>query len=93
MGRTAVALSVSATPSERKLVEEFSELTGETPTQLVRQLVFSRLPYIVAALRELREAGIDLQNIPNFDFSSPPASDDEIRAFYSEDGESWPVKE
>lgn len=66
-------------------MEEFSELTGESPTRLVRQLVFSRLPHIVAALGELRAAGIDVRAIPEFDFTSLPASIEKLRAFYRED--------
>lgn len=93
MARTAAALTVSATPAERELVEEFSELTGGSPTQLVRQLVFCRLPHIVAALKELRDAGVDITAIPDFDFTSPPASIEELREFYKEDRSSWPAKE
>lgn len=93
MARTAMALTISATPSERELVAEFSALTGGTATQLVRQLVFSRLPHIVAALKELSAAGVDVRAIPDFDFTSPPASSDELRAFYREDRDSWPATE
>lgn len=93
MGRTAMALTISTTPAERELVEEFSELTGENPTKLVRQLVFSRLPHIVAALKELLAAGVDVRAIPDFDFTSPPASIEELRGFYREDRESWSVRE
>jgi hypothetical protein len=90
MARNAVALSISATPAERKLIAEYSELTGENPTQLVRHLVFARLPHIVAALRELRAAGVDPAAVPDFDLSPERVSDEGIRSFYSRDAASWP---
>jgi hypothetical protein len=90
MARNAVALSISTTPAERKLIAEYSELTGENPTQLVRHLVFARLPHIVAALRELRAAGVDAATIPAFDLSPDRVSDEGVRAFYSGDAASRP---
>jgi hypothetical protein len=69
MARSAVALSISTTTAERKLIEEYSYLTGENPTQLVRHLVFARLPHIVAALRELRIGCVDATTIPDFDLA------------------------
>jgi hypothetical protein len=90
MARSAVALSISATPAERKLIAEYSELTGENPTQLVRHLVFARLPHIVAALRELRAAGVDPATVPNFDLSPERESDEAVRTFYGRDAASWP---
>lgn len=92
MARTALALSISATPQERKLVQEYSDLTGGNPTQLVRQLVFARLPRIVAALQELQDAGIDVQALPEFDLTSLPSSQEEIRSFYCQDTCSWPTE-
>ena len=90
MARSAVALSISATPAERKLIAEYSELTGENPTQLIRHLVFARLPHIVAALRELRAAGVDPASVPDFDLSPERVPDASVRAFYSHDATSWP---
>ena len=90
MARSAVALSISTTPSERKLIEEYSDLTGKNPTQLVRHLVFARLPHIVAALRELRTAGVDATTIPDFDLSPDRVSDEELHDFYVGDATSWP---
>ncbi len=90
MVRSATALSISTTPQERKLVQEYADLTGGSPTQLVRQLVFARLPRIVTTLRELQAAGIDVSAIPDFDLASLPSSDEEIRAFYTSHPDSWP---
>jgi hypothetical protein len=91
MARSAVALSISTTPAERKLIQEYSELTGENPTQLVRHLVFARLPHIVAALRELRAAGVDATAIPDFDYAPDRQSEESLRDFYSSDATTWPA--
>lgn len=75
---------------ERKLITEFFELTGENPIQLVRQLVFARLPHVVAALREIRATGIDPATVPNFDLALERLPDESVRGFYSRDATSWP---
>ncbi len=93
MARTATALTISTTPSERRMIREYAELTGGNPTRLVRRLVFARLPHIIAALKELKAAGLDPGEIPDFDFTPMPASAEQIASFYREDPESWPVKE
>jgi len=88
MARTATALTVSTTPSERKKINEYAELTGGNPTRLVRQLVFARLPHIIAALKEQRAAGLDTGAIPDFDLTPEPASAEQVASFYREDPES-----
>ena len=90
--RNAIALTISTTRTERKLIEEYSDLTGENPTQLVRHLVFARLPQIVVALRELQAAGVDPGTVPDVDLTPEPISVEGIRAFYAGDSTSWPQR-
>ncbi len=89
MGRSATGLTVSASPEERQLIDEFTELTGETPTRLVRQLVFARLPHIIAALKEGEAAGINTRAIPNFELSPSTASTEQQSSFYHPDSNTW----
>lgn len=89
MARTATGLTVSATLEERRMIAEYAELTGATPTRLVRRLVFARLPHIIAALKEAKAAGLDPTAVTEFDFTPMRDSAEQRDTFYRPDESSW----
>jgi hypothetical protein len=89
MPRTATGLTVSATSAERRMIAEYTELTGATPTRLVRRLVFARLPHIIAALNEAKAAGLDPTAVPEFDFAPMRDSAEQRDSFYRPDESTW----
>lgn len=89
MARDATRLTLSVTREERQMICEYTELTGATPTRLVRRLVFARLPPIIAALKEARAAGLNRTAIPEFDLAPMGDSAEQRDSFYRPDESTW----